>query len=119
MMCLMLPGVVNPEGSGSHSRVLSRRGTGSLWLLAWNLTIRVKKRSRESSEEEMFKSRRKPMAPARAVVGKGCEKDRLTHQMWDGRGKRGVKDDAGFWLEPQKMGLPAINSDGRAQGGSG
>lgn len=115
MMGLMLPGVVNPEGSGSHSRVLSRRGTGSLWLLAWNLTIRVKKRSRESSEEEMFKSRRKPMAPARAVVGKNL----LTHQMWDGRGKRGVKDDAGFWLEPQKTGLPAINSDGRAKGGSG
>lgn len=82
-MGLTLPGVVTPEGRGSHCRVLSRRGTGSLWLLAWNLTIRVKKGSRESHEEEMFKSRSKPMAPARVVVGK----DLLTDQMWDGREK--------------------------------
>lgn len=34
MMGLMLPGVVNPEGSGSHCMVSSRRGTGSLWPLA-------------------------------------------------------------------------------------
>lgn len=74
MMGLTLPGVVTLEESGSHCKVLSRRGTGSLRLLAWNLTIRVKKGSRESNEEEMFKSRSKPMAPARAVVGKAVRR---------------------------------------------
>lgn len=33
---------------------------------------------------------------------------------WEG--KEGVKDDAGFWLEPQKRGLPLTQMGGLREG---
>lgn len=57
---------------GIHCRVLSRRGTGSLWLWGWDSTLGVQEGSRESREEGMFKSRSEPIAAgqSRAVAGR-------------------------------------------------
>lgn len=55
---------------GIHCRVLSRRGTGSLWLWGWDSTVGVQEGSRESREEGMSTSRSEPIAAEQSRAGR-------------------------------------------------